>query len=187
LKTAGSTSPITVNGGTLQLNSIFSTPVTTSPVTVSAQAAITGTATLQDLNLQAGATTRCQLSASTNTCLTVKGNLKHQGDTILVLIPATRNLQVGDEITVFKVSGNHTGNFFVKTIAEDGNDYQFDDSTLLTDGKLRVTSITEGISSVIFDNNVDTPTYNLKGQRVNNPKAGHIYYQRGKKYVAGSR
>jgi hypothetical protein len=150
LKTAGSTSPITVNGGTLELSNATTTAVTTGQVTVSAKASITGTATLQSLTLRSGATTLCQLKLIGNTCLTINGNLKHDGDTILVSIPSTRKLKVGDEITVFKVSGTHTGKFVVK-VDDGGVGYQFDSSTFLDDGKLRVTATTNAISSIVAD------------------------------------
>jgi hypothetical protein len=63
LKTAGSTSPITVNGGTLELSNTTATPITTGLVTVAAKGIITGTATVQNLTLDKGATTICQLKA----------------------------------------------------------------------------------------------------------------------------
>jgi hypothetical protein len=148
LKTAGSTSPITVNGGVLELSNLSTTPITTGLITVSAKATITGTATVQGLVMKGGATTLCQLKASGNTRLTVKGSLKHDGDTILVVIPSTRQLQVGDEITVYNVSGTHSGNFIVK-VDDDGIGYELDASTLLTDGKLRVAAIASGINAVI--------------------------------------
>ena len=141
LKTAGSTSPITVNGGTLELSNTTATPITTGLITVAAKGTITGTATVQNLTLDKGATTICQLKASGNTRLTVKGNLKHNGDTILIAIPTTRKLQVGDEMTVYDVSGTHTGNFIVK-VDDAGVGYELDASTFLADGKLRVTAIT---------------------------------------------
>lgn len=148
LKTAGSTSPITVNGGTLELSNASGTAITTGMITVAAKATIAGTATVQSLTLKNGATTRCQLTASGNSCLTVKGNLRHGGDTILVVVPATRQLQVGDEITVFKASGSHTGSFVVK-VDDGGVGYQFDSSTLLADGKLRVEAVTSNIHTAI--------------------------------------
>ena len=148
LKTVGSTSPVTVNGGTLELSNTTATPITTGLVTVAAKGVITGTATVQNLTLKQGGTTLCQLKASGNTCLIVKGSLKHEGDTILVVIPNTRHLQVGDEITVYKVSGTHSGNFIVK-VDDGGVGYELDASTLLTDGKLRVTAIASGINAVI--------------------------------------
>ena len=148
LRSVGSTSPINVNGGTLELVNTSSTAVTTGAVNVNSTGVITGTATLQNLTLKKGATARCQLNANGNTCLTVKGNLKHDGDTILVVVPATRQLQVGDEITVFKVSGSHTGQFIVK-VDDGGVGYEFDSSTLLADGKLRVSAITDAVGTVI--------------------------------------
>ena len=150
LKTAGSTSPITVNGGTLELSNTSGTAVTTGLITVAAKGVVTGTATVQSLTLKNGATTRCQLTASGNSCLTVKGNIRHGGDTILVVVPTTRTLQVGDEITVYKVSGSHTGSFVVKS-DDGGVGYQFDSSTLLTDGKLRVMAVAAGIHTAIAD------------------------------------
>ena len=88
------------------------------------------------------AVTLCQLNSSGNTRLTVKGNLQHNGDTILVVVPTSRKLNVGDEITIYNVSGTHTGTFLVK-VDDGGVGYALDSSTLLTDGKLRVTSITK--------------------------------------------
>jgi len=150
LKTTGSTSPINVNGGTLELTNSSSTPITTGLITVAANAVITGTASVQNLTMKKGATTLCQLKASGNSKLTVKGNLKHSGDTILVAVPASRRLKVGDEITVYNVSGTHTGSFVVK-VDDGGAGYEFDSSTLLTDGKLRVTAVADGVSQLIAD------------------------------------
>ena len=153
LKTAGSTAPITVNGGTLELSSTSATAITTGQITVASKGTITGTAALQNLTLKQGSTTLCQLKSTGNTCLTVLGNLRHDGDTILVAVPATRRLQVGDEITVYKVSGQHTGTFVVK-VDDGGAGYEFDTSTLLTDGKLRITAITDALSAPIASNSL---------------------------------
>ena len=168
LRTAGSTSPITVNDGTLELLNASTSAVTTGQVTVAATGVITGTGTLQNLTMKNGATTLCQLSAYSNSCLTVKGNLRHDGDTILVVVPTTRQLLVGSEITVFKVSGSHTGNFIVK-VDDSGVGYEFDSSTLLIDGKLRVSAITNGIGTAIApDALVDI--YTLSGIRLHTRK-----------------
>ena len=161
LKTAGSTSPITVNGGTLELTNTSSTPVTTGLITVSANGIITGTATVQNLTMKEKAVTLCQLKSSGNTRLTVKGNLQHNGDTILVVVPTSRKLNVGDEITIYNVSGTHTGTFFVK-VDDGGMGYVFDSSTLLTDGKLRVTSITKIQATAISADDV-VDIYNSNG------------------------
>ena len=161
LKTAGSTSPITVNGGTLELTNTSSTPITTGLITVSANGIITGTATVQNLTMKEKAVTLCQLKSSGNTRLTVKGNLQHNGDTILVVVPTSRKLNVGDEITIYNVSGTHTGTFFVK-VDDDGMGYVFDSSTLLTDGKLRVTSITKIQATAISADDV-VDIYNSNG------------------------
>ena len=175
----GTSVAVTVNGGTLELSNTSSTAITTGLVTVGAKGTITGTATVQNLTLTKGATILCQLKAAGNTCLTVKGNLKHDGDTILVEIPASRQLQVGDEITVFKVSGTHTGTFFLKVDA-DGTGYEFDTSTLLSNGTLRVTAVVDAINSPIVDAHSGV-TYDISGRRISEPTKG-IYIKGGKKY-----
>ena len=153
LKSTGSTSPVTVNGGTLELSNNSTAAITTGMINVSSAGVITGTATVKNLTLKKGATTRCQLDAYGNSCLTVQGDLKHDGDTILVVIPTTRQLEVGSEIAVYKVNGSHTGSFIVK-VDDGGVGYEFDSSTLLTDGKLRVSSIVNHIDAVIADNDL---------------------------------
>ncbi len=153
LKSTGSTSPVTVNGGTLELSNNSTAAITTGMINVNSAGVITGTATVKNLTLKKGATTRCQLDAYGNSCLTVQGNLKHDGDTILVVIPTTRQLEVGSEIAVYKVNGSHTGSFIVK-VDDGGVGYEFDSSTLLTDGKLRVSSIANHIDAVIADNDL---------------------------------
>ena len=188
LKTVGSTSPITVSAGTLELTNSSSTAITTGNITVASKANITGTAAVQNLTLNKGATTICQLKASSNTRLTVKGNLKHNGDTILVVVPTTRQLNVGDEITVYNVSGTHTGTFVVK-VDDGGVGYEFDTSSLLTDGKLRVSAIT-AIQEVKNSENekMRKDVYDLSGRRVLLPLTSHpsplkkgVYIRNGKK------
>ena len=188
LKTVGSTSPITVSAGTLELTNSSSTAITTGNITVASKANITGTAAVQNLTLNKGATTICQLKASSNTRLTVKGNLKHNGDTILVVVPTTRQLNVGDEITVYNVSGTHTGTFVVK-VDDGGVGYEFDTSSLLTDGKLRVSTIT-AIQEVKNSENekMRKDLYDLSGRRVLSPLTSHpsplkkgVYIKNGKK------
>ena len=164
LTATGSTSPVTVNSGTLELSNISATPITTGLITVAAGGTITGTAAVQNLTLSQGATVLCQLSASGNTRLTVKGTLKHSGDTILVAVPATRTLYVGDELTVFSVSGTHSGEFVVK-VDDGGRGYVLDASTLLDDGKLRVSAVGDGITSVPADDAL-VDVYTLGGTKL---------------------
>ena len=146
----GSTSPITVNGGTLELSPASQDVVTTGMVTITGTGTgtITGTGTLQDLTMQQSGTTLCRLTQTGNNVISVKGSLKHNGDTILVSIPAERKLNVGDEITVYSVQGQHTGSVIVKVDAAPGTSYVMDASTLLTDGKLRVTDVITGIGMI---------------------------------------
>ena len=179
LKTVGSTSPITVNAGTLELSNTSATPITTGLISVASKAVITGTATVQNLTMRSGSTTLCQLKTSGNSVITVKENLKHNNDTILVVIPTTRKLKVGDEITVFKVSGSHTGSFFLK-VDDEGAGYEFDTSTLLTDGKLRVTSVTK-LNALTSDSS-RSAIFDLSGRRIPTPSKG-VYIKNGKKFT----
>ena len=175
LKTAGHTAPIYITGGTLELQGSASTAMTTGIITVQNGGQLLGTAmasavTVQRgsvitggleasssgslrvngaLTLQAGSTVKVRLGQSVgNTTIAAKAAIRHSGDTILVSVPAGRILSVDDELTVF-ASGftSATGNFFVKCETEDGSAYEFDSSTLLTDGKLRVTSVASGIAA----------------------------------------
>lgn len=176
LKTVGHTSPIYISGGTLELQNGTSTAMTTGNITVQKGGQLLGTALTStvivqnggtitggleqsttgslringNLTLQAGATVKVRLGkASGNTTIAAKAAIKHNGDTILVSIPAGRTLDVGDELTVFSTGfSSATGNFLVKCEAEDGATYEFDSSTLLTDGKLRVSSVVSGIAAI---------------------------------------
>ncbi|MBR3531984.1 MAG: hypothetical protein IKN83_11530, partial [Bacteroidaceae bacterium] len=78
----------------------------------------------------------------------------HANDTLLLVIPATRTLEVGDEIEVFPAGFTSAkGNVIVKCQVEEGQDsYEFDTSTLNTDGKLRVSAVTTGITSITLQN-----------------------------------
>ena len=152
LKTAGHTSPITVSAGTLELQNTSSTVLCSGLVGVANGAVLTGTATVQNVTLQQGATYVCTLTATSNTRLTVKGSLKHNGDTLLVRIPSTRKLNEGDELTVFNVTGQHTGDVIVKSLADDGTVYTFDTSKLLSEGKLVVKGEVTGIDGMASDN-----------------------------------
>ena len=179
LRTAGHTSPITVNGGTLELSNTSSTALTSGLITVNSGGTLAGNGlagnvtvgkggivtgglnglagTLRlgnNLTLQQGATVLCRLSATGNSQITVQGNVRHSGDTILVRIPAGRVLSVGSELKVFSVAGTHTGSYVLKTDDENGYIYTFDDSMLLTDGKLVVAAIETGIGVPLGDDDV---------------------------------
>ncbi|MBP5340243.1 MAG: cellulosome protein [Prevotella sp.] len=208
LATPGHTAPITVNGGTLELSNTSSDTFTTGLITVNSGGTLQGNALAQsvtvneggtiaggilsipgtlrlkgNLTLNAGSTVRCKLSATNNSKIDVQGNVKHNGDTICVVIPSTRKLNVGDEITVF-TSGTHTGNFFVKVESETLS-YAFDASTLLVDGKLRVTGIT-AIESLHNTSVGASDAYDLQGRKVSSPQKKGLYIVGGKK-VAGQK
>jgi hypothetical protein len=189
LSATGHTSPITVSDGVLELNNATSTTMTTGLITVTGHGVLTGNGLVSSvtvneggtvtgginnnvgtlrlkgsMTLNKGAILRCALSATSNTKFTVQGNVKHTGDTILVVIPASRRLSVGDELEIFNVAGMHTGEFVVKVESE-GMGYEFDDSLLLSDGKLRVKAVADGIDAVVATDAV-VDVYNLHGVRL---------------------
>ena len=146
LKTAGHTSPITVSSGILELQNTSTNVLCSGLITVAKGGTLTGMATVQTVTMQQGSTFLCTLTANSNSKLTVKGNLTHNGDTLLVRVPATRKLKTGDELTVFNVTGTHKGDVIVKVEAD--TDYQFDTSLLLSEGKMVVTAVSTGIEDI---------------------------------------
>ena len=88
--------------------------------------------------------------------------ISHNGDTILIVIPASRTLNVNDEIEIFTPDfSKATGEVVVKCQTEDGTDYVFDTSTLNTDGKVRVIAATS-IAATFADDAV-VNVYTLDG------------------------
>ena len=166
LKTVGHTSPITVNAGTLELQNTSANVLCSGLITVAKGAILAGTATVQTVTMRSGAAYLCTLTASSNSRLTVKGNLTHAGDTLLVRIPATRKLKEGDELTVFNVEGTHKGNVVVKAEAADGTVYEFDTASLLTDGVIRVKSVVTGIEAIQHSASEAGAVYDLSGRRI---------------------
>ena len=181
LKTAGHTSPITVNDGTLELQNTSSNVLCSGLITIAKGGTLTGSATVQNVTMKAGATYLCTLNYSSNSRLTVTGNLTHNGDTLLVSIPSTRKLKEGDELTVFNVQGTHKGDVIVKAEAADGAIYEFDTTSLLTDGVIRVKSVVTGIREVISEGEVsDKFVFDISGRHVQTLKRG-VYIRNGKK------
>ena len=175
LRSAGHTSPITVSGGTLELSNTASTAMTSGTITVGNGATLRGNGMAQtvivnkggtitggiatmtgklrlggNLTLAGGSTLLCRLTASSNSQLVVSGKVTHQGDTILIDIPASRTLHVGDVISVLS-AGSQTGDFVLKVVSETA-DYEFDTSSLLTDGTLRVTGTATGLRGIASPN-----------------------------------
>ena len=169
LKTVGHTSPITVNGGTLEFYNSSTSVMTSGTVSVAAGGLLAGTGLLQsvtvrnggivkgglatsktgalrlngNLNLQAGATTLvCLGTSASNTRITVSGKIIHNADTLLIEVPAGRTLAIGEEIQVYTAGFSFaSGDVIVKCQAPD-SEYQFDTTLLNTEGKLVVTAVT---------------------------------------------
>ena len=190
LRTVGHTSPITVNGGTLELYNTNTTSMTTGTITVNNGATLSGNGAANSvivakggtisaglnevttssmringsLTMRQGSTLRCVLTQTNNMKYAVQGSITHTNDTILLVVPSRRTLKVGDEITIF-VSGytRSSGNFVLKCESETG--YEFDTSTLHTDGKIRVTAVTDGISTTFVDED-QVDVYSAEGRKV---------------------
>ena len=210
LTTPGHTSPITVNGGTLELNNSSSDVMSSALITVGNGGTLTGNAltssatinkggviqgglyglvgTLRlsgNLTLNQGAILRCRLTATGSTKISVGGSVRHNGDTILVSVPATRKLADGDEIEVFSEFGSQAGNFVVVLETDDPDPgYQLDASTLLTDGKLRVVDLTtKGLTAPDADQAPAHNVYDLQGRPVDRPQRRGIYVVDGRKVM----
>ena len=180
LTNTGHSSPIIVNGGILDMSNSSAMQMTTGLLTVRAGGMLAGTGLLQavtvlkggvirggsstvsagslrikgNLTLQEGAVVRVQMgSISGNTRLAVSGNISHQQDTLLVVVPAMRHLQEGEEIQVFDAGfASATGDVIVA--CESTDIYEFDTSLLNTQGKLVVKRAVLGINDVISDDAV---------------------------------
>ena len=183
LKTAGHTSPITVNAGTLELQNTSANVLCSGTITVAKGGTLTGTATVQTVTMQQGSTFLCTAAIS-NSKLTVKGNLTHNGDTLIIHVPSYRKLKEGDELTIFNVAGTHKGEVIVKGEAEDGTVYGFDTTDLLTEGKVRVSSVVTGIETIRDaerQHGADA-VYDLGGRRIQTSKSG-LYIKHGKSVI----
>ena len=170
LVTAGHTSPITVSGGMLVVQNTTSTDFTSAAVTVGNGGTLAGTALLQNVTVQKGGTIlgglgttgtgvlrlngnlvmnegssmRCLMGNNTgNARINVKGTITHNGDTLFIVVPASRKLSVGDEIQVFSTGfSSASGEVIVRSECEDYR-YEFDSSLLNSDGKVTVTLVEE--------------------------------------------
>ena len=208
LRTAGHTSPITVNGGTLELNNAGSAVMTTGSITVGRGGTLSGnglagsvtvsaggmlaagttasgagTLRMSSLTVRKGGTVRCRLTNSNNSKFKVSGNITHNNDTLLIIVPATRTLVVGEELEIFPPGfSSASGSVVVKCESEEV-DYTFDTSTLNTDGKVRVEKIeTTGVTSPIGEA-ATTRAFDLQGRQVTTPQRGGIYVIDGKKVL----
>ena len=211
LKTPGHTSPMAINGGVLEMVNGTTTIFTSSAITVNNGGTLEGTALLQSVNVNSGgtitggqhllpngtlrikgaltmkkgATLLVRLTASGNSRITVGGDIRHEGDTILVSIPSGRKLTVGDVLTVFTPGfTSATGDVVVKAVAEDGIVYRLDASTLNTDGMLRVAGSDTGIYGVnrVTEDDV-APVYDISGRRMEYPAESDRAKRQKKVYV----
>ena len=191
LRNVGHTSPITVNGGTLELYSTSTTAMTTGTITVGQggtlsgnglassvivnkggtlaagiSATAAGTLRMGTLTMRQGATIRCLLTSNSNSKFKVTGRITHNSDTLLVVVPSTRTLSEGDEIEVF-TSGftAATGDVIVRCESEGQNTYEFDTSTLNTDGKIRVKAVLSGINAILTDDSL-VDVFNTNGMKL---------------------
>src|SRR5574344_1333541 len=179
LTNSGSTANLIVRGGILDVeNGTSNGAVSTNSIRVYADAQVAGTGETSGIILYKGATMGagknqycgtltangnvtaysvstilCKVNAYTNGKFVINGNIVHGGDTIRLQIDAAKSFNVGDQITLFTVSGTHKGTFVI-----DGGGYAWDSSTLLTDGKLKVAKLPDGIKEISADKDVDVYT-----------------------------
>ena len=170
LCTAGSTSPVSINGGTLELNNTGTAQVVSGLITVRQGGTLTGNGACGNVTVQKGgtlaagvggktgvlrvkgnvsllqgATTRIKADLSGNDAIDVSGTVTHNQDTLEIVVAEGRRLEVGDELTLFTGFSKASGDVIVKC---DG--YLFDTSTLNTDGRIRVAG-TSGIRMIASD------------------------------------
>lgn len=180
LSTSGSTSQLIVSGGTLQLNNdAFATNpgvITSSSITVNNGGTLAGlgwaysvivnkggvvtgglngnVGTLKAkglMSLNQGSTLQVKIGKSSNDKFKMNGSIKHNNDTILIVVDEARTLKAGDVIEVFIGEGTQSGTYVLKTISP-AQDITWDDSEFLTTGALKVASAeTSGISGVVSD------------------------------------
>lgn len=190
LSTIGHTSPIQVNGGIVEMSNTSSSVMCAGAVTVneggtlmgnamlqnvtvnSGGVVMGGTAILQTSNLRmtnltmiAGSTIKVQLGkTSGNSKLKVTGTISHNQDTLLIAIPESRKLQEGDELVVFTSDfTSATGSVIIKCEAADGSSYEFDSSTLNSDGKIRISRVATGIRQMPADDKI-VEVYTVDGK-----------------------
>lgn len=154
---AFTTGTVTVNaGGTLSGTGGASTIVVNKGGVIAA-ATDTGYGTLKAtgrVTLNAGSTIVVKIGATatgsaTNDKYNFNDSLLHNGDTILVKVAQERVLAAGDEISVFIGKGAQKGNYVLVTECDDRT-IEWDDTALLTEGVLKVASVT-GIKNVGSD------------------------------------
>ena len=188
LRTPGHTSPISVKGGTLELTNSTTTKLTTGQLTVFQNALLCGTALVQNVRvknggsvkggtsslttgtlrvggnlvMEQGATTVVQLGTSGNTKISVTGNITHQGDTLLIIIPDNRVLELEEIIEIYPTGfSSATGNVIVKCQSASGQ-YTFDTTQLNSRGYIMVTDIVTGINGPMTDD-TKVDVYNTGG------------------------
>ena len=127
---------------------------------------------------------------NSNDSYSITGALTHQGDTIEVHLDDERILETGEPITIFKVSGVHSGNYVIKTVGG-RQTVTWNDSELLTRGVLVASKVTDGIRNISGDD-ATVDVYSADGVllRVDTPMKSAldgldrgVYIINGKKYV----
>lgn len=170
--TAFTTGSLTVrDGATLTGNGCANAVTVYSGGTVSAGTTTTcGTLkTAGNLIMQQGSTIKIRVKQSfsgsrSNDKIKVTKNITHNNDTILIVVDEGVELSAGDELTIFNGSGTQSGTYILKTEAE-GKDITWDDSALLSDGILKVASVTNGISNAISDD-TEVDVYTTNGIKI---------------------
>ena len=140
-----------------------------------------GTLTVKnDITMKAGSTLDIEVNRSgkTNDRLTCQGKLTVAGTLHVSL--TSGSYQAGDVLTVLSAK-SYSGSFDTIEPLAPAEGLEWDTSTLLTDGKLRISTYT-GISPTTADSH-EAPAYRLNGQRAQSHSKG-LVVKKGKKYMA---
>lgn len=170
LNSTGNTCNINVNNGTLKIRN-FSGVTTTKSMVVRSGATLCGRGSTQSILLYKGATIAAGINESSVGTITTTGNFigyggatlqvkafgtsndkyavggtfRLSGDTIRIVPQAGSSYVSGDEMTIFNVTG--TFNAQSKWVI-DGGGYEWDDTQLISAGKLICKGLTTGINQI---------------------------------------
>ena len=182
----GSTAGIVVKEGTLKIRN-FTGVTTSSSLTVEAGGTLIGRGTTQSILVKKGATvcpgtdaTNCnelatsghfiayggstllfKVNKSTNDQITVGGTLRLNGDTIRIVPKDGRTFMEGESLQLFNGTMNGSSKWVI-----DGGGYVWDDSQLISSGKLICKGTTDGIDGIMVDEPDNTRYFDAQGMEV---------------------
>ncbi len=167
------------------------TPFTTGTVTVKSGAAVSGRGTIPTTTIQKGGCLKAGYNSGigtlrgtgtvtlnegstmvlklgttstgikNNDVFRFEGKTIHKGDTILIVVDESRMVEAGEEVIVFEGDGAREGTYVLKTESP-GQTIVWDDSALLSEGVLKVASVT-GIQNTVVSDDTIVDVYTVDG------------------------